>query len=337
MNTTKLPESDLAIYLGQFNDVRHYSLLEYISFYQKEPAFYTFNYIMYYLTFGNYKVYILTLTVISYFALFMSLSIFYKHINPRNNQILFAIALAALFPQLFSLSSHLLRQFLASGLLMYYIVNKIFLNKNKWWILLASIFTHTTIFLFLPFLYLSLFKNKITIQKAAIILPVTIVCGIYFDKILLFVSGFLNFPSFISYGLSRVLQDRVAELSELPLIAFVLLGLLVMISLYFIYIKKPVDNRLVHFLNIFLIIPVFVILNINNSELCLRYFFFVYFFFPFIFILPFAFIKSDHNFARYSVLIVFFALFLNQIDNGQWVYAPLSSILTNTFFSYFGT
>ncbi len=335
INSTKIPESDLITYKYQFLDAGTEPFIKYIFSYGKEPVFYAINYLVYHLTSGNFELYLIFLTFISYQFLFVSIYIYYRKIGSSDNLILFSIALAALFPELFSLSAHLLRQFLATSLLIYYIVNLIFLKKNYWPILIISIFTHTTVLFFVPFIFIPYFKAKIKLRHFLGLLPVFVLLKLFFNRIVSVAATSPELPQFIRYGFERADTKTIANLGELPAIAYLMVIVLFLISLYFIYIYKNTNDQIVQFLNIFLILMVFVLFNSGNSEICVRYFFFIYFFFPFIFTLPFRFNRPEYRLTRYPIMIGLLFLFFNQISNGVWVYAPLYQLMTNNAFLYF--
>lgn len=127
----------------------------------KEPVFFIFTYLMYYLTNGNVAIYLIISTVLAYTFFFTAIYKFFMIYTNNNSIIVFAILLAAFFPQLFSLSAHLNRQFIAASILLYALVMKLFYNKNIWLFQLIAILTHSTTLLFVPLLYFKPLQKKL--------------------------------------------------------------------------------------------------------------------------------------------------------------------------------
>lgn len=126
INSTKIPESDLLSYINLFKDIPNYSFFEYIFLKGKEPIYFSLNYLLYYLTNGNTNIYLILSTIISYSFFLLALFKFHKHINSSNSLIVFSILTAAFLPQLFSLSAHLNRQFLATSIFLYALILQLF-------------------------------------------------------------------------------------------------------------------------------------------------------------------------------------------------------------------
>ena len=117
INSLKVLEGDLINYSNFFNTVPEFNLLAYTLVTGKEIVFNLFNYIIYYLTVGNFSIYVIIFTLISYFLLSISILRMHKALKWSNNSLLLSIGVAFLFPTLFSMSAHLVRQFLAASLI----------------------------------------------------------------------------------------------------------------------------------------------------------------------------------------------------------------------------
>jgi hypothetical protein len=81
INVTKVPESDLINYYEYFFLVEDFPFLTYILLVGKEPVFFIFNYIIYYLTNGSIHFYILITTIIAYTFFFLAISNFFQAIK----------------------------------------------------------------------------------------------------------------------------------------------------------------------------------------------------------------------------------------------------------------
>lgn len=350
INTTKVPENDIIWHTQYFLKSGDFSLLGYLVFVGKDPFFYFFNYIFYYLSNGNVRLWMLTFSFISYILFFISLIKFSKKVNFSNSQLLLALALAAFFPQLFSLSAHLIRQFVASAIFIYFAIDKIFYENNKWWLVIIGLFTHSSVFILFPLVYLPFLgdfkKNKIlNILILGLLLSYQLVA-----RILLLIVGKLNI--LLTYVLTRAIGDTTFDLGGFQLMNFVLM--FVMLGIAFYYYKndklsKSKENnsrknitefnkkhlQIRHFFAILLYLSVFILANIQQSELSNRLFFYLFFFFPFIFPLLFDYRIKGSKYINYAVSMFFIFFFIYRIANGTWTYLPLTDLFSNSIFAYF--
>lgn len=338
INATKIPESDLLLYYQHYFAVDNFSLLQYLIIAGKEPVFYIFNYLMYYLTFGNIYAYLITITFIAYQFLFVAIFKFFKVLKVSNNIIVFSVLLAAFFPQLFSLSAHLIRQFMAAAILVYAIVQKIFYKKNVWLYLTIAIFTHSTALFFVPLLYLNALKSKIKLKALIAILLLLIIFYAVFPLILdalISVTG----TNFLTYILIRFSQEGSLGEDPIGYLSFIMTGILILILLLTqnklsIFENKIKKEPIFNFTNIFIVFSVFVFANITNTLISKRFFFYSYFFFPLIF--PLILKSKSINFVYFRAIIILsvISFFIFRLESGVWKYADTSQILFGSIFDF---
>ena len=90
------------------------------ALYTEEPVFYIATYVFNKLAFGSFKLYIVLITFIQYFLIFISIHKYWKA-NDKN-LIIFAIIIFAIFNRFFFMSSHLMRQLLAGSIFVYFFI-----------------------------------------------------------------------------------------------------------------------------------------------------------------------------------------------------------------------
>lgn len=335
INSTKILDSDLVNYYDQFKEAGESPFINYIFSQGKEPAFYMMNYITYIITMGNFRIYVIIITFISYYLLFISILKYNESIGFDKKQIIFAVTIAAFFPQMFSLSAHLIRQFLAASLMMFYIVNKMVYKKNYWYLLLLAIFTHTTMAIFLPLLYLPFLRKKINLKHVIIIIiAAEIVSFVNINKIASLIIESPIFPLFISYGFNRAFAELTPQVTILPTMAWVLMGVMLCVSIYSIYKRKILNEGYVHFLNTYIFLALFILMNINYSLIFMRFFFLIYFFIPFIISLLFTKDRYIWRISKYPLITILGGVFIYNLTNGTWIYAPVREILSNTLWHF---
>ena len=162
INMTKVPENDLQFHAYQYLFVENRSLFEYLVIIKKEPIGYIFNFLIYHISNGSIKIWIFVFTFSSYLLFFSALKLFFQKITAPYHLLVFGLILAAFFPQLFSLSAHLIRQFIASSIFIYFAVDKIFYGNNKWWLAILGVLTHGSsliLYLFIYFKFIGNFKR----------------------------------------------------------------------------------------------------------------------------------------------------------------------------------
>lgn len=334
INATKIPESDLIGYIDIFEDVEYYSFRTYIFLAGKEPVFFLYNYIIYYLIGGNTSSYIIITTVIAYMFFFCAINKFLR-LYSKNSIIIFSIIIAAFFPQLFSLSAHLIRQFLAASILLYAIVLKLFYNKKVWFFLLMAVLIHSTTLLFIPLMYLKPLKNKLSVKNGTFILLLIVGVGLFLPTVSEIIVNSVG-NNIFTYAFTRVNRANI-ELEELSVLSFVVLAIIFFILILIQYHKSGEKIRIltpgiIHLANIFLIYAIFIIANLNNTEISLRFFFFTYFFFPLLVPLSFLMVKNNLIFIKGLISIAFIIFFIYKLKYGAWEYASLNKLLFSNIF-----
>lgn len=354
INITKTPENDLHFHAKIYTYVEGRTLLEYLSYIEKEPMGYIFNYIIYHLTSGSVKIWVLTFSLISYILFFIAIKRFCIKIKLPFTLLLLSLVLAAFFPQMFSLSAHLIRQFIAGSIFIFYAVDKIFYKKNRWWLVLIGVLTHGSsaiLYAFVLFKFLGDFKKYKFLNITLLIL---LICYQYIAKILLVV--FAGFSPSLDYILERASRDTTFNLGEFQLMNFILMFVMILVAMLtkgtiikkfekeVEYLEKSesinepqeIEKSVRLFFSSMIILSFFIIINIRQSELSNRLFFYLFFYFPFL--LPLILLNfKEKSTISYFISILFMVYFAYRIEFGVWKYAPLYKLTTNniyTFLSY---
>lgn len=317
INSVKVVESDLLFYLKQFEFSSELTYLEYIFFNIKDPIFYSFNYIFYHFISTDFQFYIFLLTVISYCFLLLSIFNFSNWIGLNYKFSFLSLIILALFPQIFSFSAHIIRQFFALSV-GFYALSVYFKNDKKKigiFLLFFSCLIHSSNILLFSIIFLSLtFKKLFKLSFLIIPLIIYIYTRITIDNPLL--SGFVRLKN-ISAG---------AELDQISLLPILLCILLVFVNLIInsknnVTPQKIIFDRFFYFFNILFI---FFLIN-NNSELASRLLYVIYFFWPIIFS-AFLFKLKSKTSLIFPSLFFFLIIFLVNLFFGIWTYEDLTII-----------
>jgi hypothetical protein len=333
INSLKVPESDLINYVSSFEVIAQFNFIQYIIISNKEFGFFALNYILYYLTAGNFASYMIIFTSLSYFILFYSLLKMHRALKLGDSSLLLAIGVAFLFPVLFSLSAHIMRQFLAGSLVCFFLVEYIFYDKKKYFIIIASLLIHTTTFFFL-IIFTPLFKRNASLTK---ILKISFVLLIFVSIISFNTEVFLSLLDGIpvlSYLLNRatnIVND--GQFDYLGLANFALLGFNVLVSYLASFKMGNEQNasslKRLFFINLFLLL--FIIINFNNTEIALRFSFFGFFLLPFSMYFLNSFFKKTYKYLNLTItlfILCFFTLiFIYKLNYGVWTYNNIEKLI----------
>lgn len=308
INCTKIIEGDLILYLKQFNMADKYSYFEYLIFSFKDPVYYSFKYFFYNFISSDFSLFLFSVTFISYWFLLKGVLNFASIFSIKITDTLLIILLVAFFPQIFSFSAHLVRQFIAISIGFYALSEFYSKNSKKSiFLLLLSILIHSSNLIFVLF-----FIHKINVKKSiyyAIIFSV--ISSFFFSSKLMFIfNGFNRINNLTSGG---------AVLKPVNFFVVFLVSVFFLISVH-LYIKENKNINKKYFLrsSIFLNFLFFSLVAINSSELSNRILPIIYLFWPF---LVFMFLERL-KITKLLKFIVFLILimFVYNVEYGKWQY-----------------
>jgi hypothetical protein len=241
------------------------------------------------------------------------------------------------FSELFALSSQIVRQFLAMSLMVYFFIEKFYNNKNRWWILIASVLIHTSSLFFLPIILLKkIFQKKIDLKKAIYILFIAFILSNFLTDISEFLYELTKGIPFINYIFERTMVQEITQSGAgiKSFIVYFLLSVMAIVAIYHIYFKK-FNKRNIPFYNIYLILYFFILFTADQNLLSMRFAFDAYFFIPFF--IPLIFSRKDYSsiIIRSIILIIGVARFFFELKYSVWEYATLEKIIAFNFFKFF--
>lgn len=338
LNSLKVPENDLKMYLEHYNYAELKGLLEYLLYFGKEPFYYSLNYFFYKISFGSFTLYVIFFSVVSYYLIFKSIWKIHNKLKGSKYALLVTIAVAFLFPMLFSLSAHIMRQFLASSFIIYILTCKIFYNENKYLFFLLAVLTHTTSLIFI-IIFLPLNKKVKLIRVLLFsVLFVSFILSlfIYANELYLI---FESTPvlSYLFLRLSNT--DQYFQTDNLGFVNYAL-QLFIVAAFYIQSISKKfihIEYERYKLFFISLLLFLFIISNYYNTEIALRFSFYMYFFFPLAFYFFGLFFgrrveKAVSQISFIPIILIFLFWFIFKLTNGSWTYNNLDALFI--FFNY---
>lgn len=324
LGCTKELRGDLLTYQGYFLDVPKYGFIEYLLSFGKEPLYYAYTYVSYYLFFGNWNLFVVSFTFINYMLLSYAVITIGKKLNANIRTVITALYISVFFFQEFAASGNLVRQCLAQSLIVVFFTCLYVCNKKKWWIMLCAVCIHSSCIPIIGVGLIPMIKKRFTIKTIVLLfLYLSIFIGVFYAT-----GDALSSVPFIGYIFSRATnseqllgQDSWQE--EVGL-TFVMISLLIILAYmaFYIYMNKDKARTeavisMVNF-NIILIITMFICELIGAYFLQVRYFFFVYAFQCTLIMIYLHFSKRSHNniirvLLITAIIIYFFYNFTHNI------------------------
>tara|TARA_B110001450_G_C17630651_1_gene485045 strand:+ start:221 stop:1447 length:1227 start_codon:yes stop_codon:yes gene_type:complete len=348
VNSTKVPENDLVWYLREYLKAGSMSFLEYLANFGvfgntvgilangKEVVFAIFNYIAYQFLGNNEGLYVLFFSFVAYSFLNLAIYKFGRAIKIPNRFIVTAIFIMSFTPYIFTMSGILLRQFLAAALLMYILVNKLFYNKKSYLLIICMILIHSSAFLFVPFLFIPFFKKTLLNKKTILYYFLIVLVLFNVQKIALMLLPLFDNIAIFKYILTRASQDTTFDLGQLSFAKIITSILTVFLPLILVYYLRPrlkKENGLIHFFNILLVLVIFILANLHQSELSNRMNFYVWQFFPFVFLL-YAWHFKIHRLMLICIVTLIVIFFIYYLSAGMWTYTLELGIYYYSLFNY---
>jgi hypothetical protein len=341
-NTTKVPVSDQINYLDWFNDVPTNGFWGTLSCLGgtdgdiKEPLYGLMTWAGYYLFLGNEKLFFMAITVFEYFFLFYACYIIHSKAGFGKLTILSGVISIAFFTQYFSLTLQVMRQVLATSIVLYGIALKTVDGKNHWGPILCAPLIHTTAGLFsllslIPFIFKRMDKKKwlVVLSILFIIMSFNIFAS---SKITSALGG-----GAASYAIERVANSDDGIYSGLSPIFYIVLLPLIFISIRVLYLnRKRIESPLYPICYMFIFLFLLIESFYKSSLVQYRFAFMAYSFMPFI--LPLLFYRKSIKKEVYNISssVFFFLYFVLTFDKGDWIYNMSNiDIFIKPVFSYF--
>ena len=171
INATKVPYSDQVQYMNAYLLVPHQSFLESLtniygnkfSTTYKEMGFGLLNFVGYYLSLGNYQLFVVEYSVLLYMLMMVSVRKFidYMGVRPQLPFVVSAVFSLCFYSQYFNLTIHLQRQMIATAVMLWALVDSTVKQKPNWIVAIIAVTLHTSTGLFLPFLFLLQVKKRL--------------------------------------------------------------------------------------------------------------------------------------------------------------------------------
>lgn len=344
INSSKIPVTDQLMYYEAYNMVPQRNILENLmgiygdrELTPKEMGFGLLNLIGYYITMGNYPLFITLFTVLLYMLYFDAIYkwFYYIHVQQPVFYIISAILILAFFTQFFNLTIHLQRQMLATAVVVHAIVQTVIKDKVAWPSAILSLTLHTSVGIFLPLFIFYSYIKKLSLIKILSVVGIFIFLMAGLSTLATSLTSIIGVDMYALNrleGMNNAGREDAMPMTLVMLISFPL-TLISLKNIHFVNKYKIRSNEIVLYVFYFFLIS-FSAFNPNNT-MQYRYFMMSYGFIPFI--LPVFFRKLNQlEFLYLLVIPVFLILrFYFTFESIPFTYAPLEIILFGNIYSLF--
>lgn len=328
---TKERLGDFLEYSRLFHEVPKYNLFSYIMLFGKEPVYYGYTYLAYYLFLGNWNLFVISITVANYLLLSYGVLKIAGYLHASINHTLVALFFMAFFFQEFAAIGNMFRQGLAQSVTLAFLVRWYLVGKRSWWMALCAVGIHTSSLPILVVGLLPVIQRKMEWRTLAKLSVMVVLAAVFF----FFVGGYLAHLPFIGYIFARATdyerllatdswQTEVGLQSSMIVLLLLLGGMIV-----FLY-RKLESSVLYVFINLnLLLLLMMIVCHIGEMYyLLMRYFFYIYAFQNVLFLI---FLHENRFFQRtvpqLSVVAFMIGYFYYQFSHNIFSYIPVLEAL----------
>ena len=279
---TKELLGDFLTYSRYFYDVPKYDLWSYIQSFGKEPIFYGYTYISYYLFGGSWNLFIISITTMNYLLLSYAILKIGVALKASISNVVVALFFMAFFFQEFAAIGNMLRQGLAQSMSFVFLVRWYVEGKRSWWLALLALGVHTSC---LPVLCIGIlpFLRRRLVMRDVVWISVFLVVAV---GLFLLLGKFLAHLPFVGYIFERMsnhehllsVDSWQTEVGLQPAMIALLFLLFFMSGMLYRNEKLEEESGLYVFINLNLLLSLMMVACevFGMYYLQMRYFFYLY-------------------------------------------------------------
>lgn len=279
---TKELLGDFLEYSRYFYDVPKYDLWSYIRHFGKEPVYYGYTYLSYYLFVGSWNLFVISITTMNYLLLSYSILKIGVAMKASISNVVVALFFMAFFFQEFAAIGNMLRQGLAQSMTVAFLVRWYVVGKRSWWLALLALGVHTSCLPVLCVGLLPMLRKRLVMRDVWHLFVLLVVLAGMF----LLLGRFLVHLPFVGYIFERMTNHEQllsadswqTEVGLQPAMIALLFLLFVMIGWVYRNGKIAEDSGLYVFINLNLLFSVMMVACevLGMYYLQMRYFFYLY-------------------------------------------------------------
>lgn len=329
INSTKVPESDLEVYLDWFRQAQGMSLWALLASVGKEPLYFAFLHTVASLPFSSEAFFVFISTLLGYGVYLGAVARLGLAMRLPPRALTALIVGLAFFAPNFAISAHLMRQFLAGALVVHFFTERALTGRARWWVLGVAALVHSSAALFVP---LALVR---TLWRLPLLPRLILGGGLFYlaSELLQGDRRFLEDVPFVGYLLVRAFQDQYFALAQLGTLPIVVVLVVTALSLYGVYASRtPPAPREVSMRELFVstILLGATVLVVNGSEataeLAVRFYFYIYFLAGPV-LAATVFLGRLRAVAAAVLLVLAPVHFFWSLSESVWKYAPVGDLM----------
>lgn len=331
LSVTKERLGDFLEYSRLFAEVPKYNFFSYIMLFGKEPVYYGYTYLAYYLFLGNWNCFVISITTANYLFLSYALLKIAEYLHTSINNVIVSLFFMAFFFQEFAAIGNMLRQGLAQSITLAFLVHWYFCGKRSWWLALLAVGIHTSSLPILGVGLLPVIQRKMEGKTMLKLLAMMALAVVFF----LYVGRYLAHLPFIGYIFARATDyERLlatdswqTEVGLQPS----MIALLLLLGGMIVYLYRKLESSVLFvFINLnLLLLLMMVVCHIGEMYyLLMRYFFYIYAFQNTLFLI---FLHENRFFQKtvpqLSMVVLMLGYFYYQFSHNIFSYIPVLEAL----------
>ena len=331
LSVTKERLGDFLEYSRLFAEVPKNNFFSYIMLFGKEPVYYGYTYLAYYLFLGNWNCFVISITTANYLFLSYALLKIAEYLHTSINNVIVSLFFMAFFFQEFAAIGNMLRQGLAQSITLAFLVHWYFCGKRSWWLALLAVGIHTSSLPILGVGLLPVIQRKMEGKTMLKLLAMMALAVVFF----LYVGRYLAHLPFIGYIFARATDyERLlatdswqTEVGLQPS----MIALLLLLGGMIVYLYRKLESSVLFvFINLnLLLLLMMVVCHIGEMYyLLMRYFFYIYAFQNTLFLI---FLHENRFFQKtvpqLSMVVLMLGYFYYQFSHNIFSYIPVLEAL----------
>lgn len=331
LSVTKERLGDFLEYSRLFAEVPKYNFFSYIMLFGKEPVYYGYTYLAYYLFLGNWNCFVISITTANYLFLSYALLKIAEYLHTSINNVIVSLFFMAFFFQEFAAIGNMLRQGLAQSITLAFLVHWYFCGKRSWWLALLAVGIHTSSLPILGVGLLPVIQRKMEGKTMLKLVAMMALAVVFF----LYVGRYLAHLPFIGYIFARATDyERLlatdswqTEVGLQPS----MIALLLLLGGMIVYLYRKLESSVLFvFINLnLLLLLMMVVCHIGEMYyLLMRYFFYIYAFQNTLFLI---FLHENRFFQKtvpqLSMVVLMLGYFYYQFSHNIFSYIPVLEAL----------
>lgn len=325
LNSTKPVEySDLGYYYWLYNWAGTKNFIEYFHLIPKEPLYFIYNYLMRFITLGNFGLFMIVSTVLMYFPVMIACDRIFRESGIPVKYALICAVVFACFSEYFFYTAQIVRQVLAGSLAFYFIVRMTYSKDLTSYIGLACVgLIHASAFIFCVYYVLVLIKRFNLTYRIIALLAFLVL----FSTVLGVVSSVSDTGSTLAYAAQRA-EVGSADRVSVGLLPLAVCFSIIPMSIFIIWKFKntPVPTNLFLFA---IFLTVFVFLNFRSPLFVLRFMEYCYMFLPLCLVVVVSLLKWNR--VAGVIMIIMVARFCLKLNNGSFTYESIGEFLIDGY------